>query len=168
MSARETAFVALGSNLGERERNLERALAALGRRGVPTLRRSSLYLTEPVGGPPQDDFLNAVAEVATDLAPEELLEACLAVEREMGRVRAERNGPRLIDLDLLLVGSAVRQGPRLVLPHPRMAERRFVLVPLCEIAPQALHPGLGLTVEEILARCPDRSRVAPFAPAAAR
>jgi 2-amino-4-hydroxy-6-hydroxymethyldihydropteridine diphosphokinase len=84
----------------------------------------------------------------------------------MGRVRTVRDGPRLIDLDLLLFGSEVRHGPRLILPHPRMSERRFVLVPLAEIAPEVVHPGLGLRVRELLARCPDHSRVLLFAPAA--
>ena len=105
------------------------------RGGFRVTRRSSLWLTEPVGGPPQGWFLNAVAEGETALRPEALLEACLATEREMGRVRAERNGPRTIDVDVLLFGDERCSSPGLVIPHPRLHERRFVLEPLAEIAP---------------------------------
>lgn len=159
MSAR--AYIGLGSNLGDREAALDRALAALARRGFDVTARSSLYWTEPVGGPPQDWYLNAVVAGRTRLAPEELLEACLAAERELGRVRGVRNGPRTLDADLLLYGDEVRGGTALELPHPRLHERRFVLVPLCEIAPQARHPLLGLCAAELLLQCPDRSQVLP-------
>jgi 2-amino-4-hydroxy-6-hydroxymethyldihydropteridine diphosphokinase len=152
-------YLGLGSNLGDREAAIEGALARLAARGFRTTLRSSLWLTEPVGGPPQGPFLNAVAGGETALTPEALLEACLATEREMGRVRTVRNGPRTIDVDILLFGDERRAGPGLEVPHPRIAERRFVLEPLAEIAPGLLHPVLGLTVAEILARCPDRSVV---------
>jgi 2-amino-4-hydroxy-6-hydroxymethyldihydropteridine diphosphokinase len=168
MSERAKAFVALGANLGEREAQIERALRSLATRGTSIRSRSSLYLTEPVGGPPQGSFLNAAAELDTDLSPEALLEACLSVERAMGRVRTVKDGPRTIDLDLLLYGAERRDAGGLVLPHPRMHLRRFVLVPLAEIAPAAVHPVFGLTVSELLARCPDRSAVRPFAPAAVK
>jgi 2-amino-4-hydroxy-6-hydroxymethyldihydropteridine diphosphokinase len=157
MSAR--AYIGLGSNLGDREAALERALAALGRRGFRVAARSSLYWTEPVGGPPQEWYLNAVAAGHTTLAPEELLRVCLDVEQELGRVRGVRNGPRTLDADLLLYSDEVRHGAALALPHPRLHQRRFVLVPLCEIDPGARHPLLELTAAELLARCPDRSRV---------
>jgi len=157
MSAR--AHIGLGSNLGDREAALQQALEALGRRGFHVARRSSLYWTEPVGGPPQEWYLNAVAVGHTTLAPEDLLQACLDVERELGRVRGVRNGPRTLDADLLLYGNEVRRGEALAMPHPRLHERRFVLVPLCEIDPGARHPLLDLTAAELLARCPDRSRV---------
>jgi 2-amino-4-hydroxy-6-hydroxymethyldihydropteridine diphosphokinase len=117
-----------------------------------------------VGGPRQGWFLNAVAAGETSLDPEELLQACLATEREMGRVRAERNGPRVIDVDILLFGEERREGPGLVVPHPRLHERRFVLEPLCEIAPGLRHPVLGLTVAELKERCPDTSTVRPWTP----
>ena len=153
-------FLGLGSNLGDRESAIEGALARLVARGFRTTIRSSLWLTEPVGGPPQGLFLNAVAGGETGLRPEALLEACLATEREMGRVRGERNGPRTIDIDILLFGSERRDVPGLVIPHPRLHERRFVLAPLAEIAPALVHPVLGLAVADLLARCADRSAVA--------
>jgi len=161
-------FLGLGSNLGDREAALEGALERLAVRGFRVTRRSSLWLTEPVGGPPQGWFLNAVAEGETALRPEALLEACLATEREMGRVRAERNGPRTIDVDILFFGDERCASPGLVIPHPRLHERRFVLEPLAEIAPRFVHPALGLTVREMLARCPDASLVRPHARAGAR
>jgi len=161
-------FLGLGSNLGDREAALEGALLRLAAGGFRVTRRSSLWLTEPVGGPPQGWFLNAVAQGETALRPEALLEACLATERELGRVRAERNGPRTIDVDILFFGDERRSSPGLVIPHPRLHERRFVLAPLAEIAPDLVHPTLGLTVRELVARCPDPSVVRPHAPAGAR
>jgi len=161
-------FLGLGSNLGDRESAIAGALDRLAARGFRTTLRSSLWLTEPVGGPPQGMFLNAVAGGETALAPAALLDACLATEREMGRVRAERNGPRTIDLDILLYGAERVESPGLVVPHPRLAERRFVLAPLAEVAPGLVHPVLGLTAAELLARCPDRSFVRVHAPAEAR
>ncbi len=161
-------FVGLGSNLGDRESAIEGALARLATRGFRPTLKSSLWLTEPVGGPPQGFFLNAVAGGETELAPERLLEACLATEREMGRVRAERNGPRTIDVDVLLFGNERRDSPGLIIPHPRLHERRFVLAPLAEIAPALVHPVLGLAVWELLARCPDASFVRLHAKAEAR
>jgi 2-amino-4-hydroxy-6-hydroxymethyldihydropteridine diphosphokinase len=156
-------FVGLGSNLGDREAAIEGAVRHLSARGVRILERSSLYLTEPVGGPPQDWFLNAVAAGETALDPVQLLEACLDAERARGRVRGERNGPRTLDVDVLLYGDLRREAPDPVLPHPRLHERRFVLVPLAEIAPGVVHPAMGLTARELLARCPDTSEVRLFA-----
>jgi len=152
-------YLGLGSNLGDREAAIEGALLRLAARGFRTTRRSSLWLTEPVGGPPQGSFLNAAAGGETALSPDELLEACLATEREMGRVRTVRNGPRTIDVDILLFGDERRGGPGLEIPHPRLAERRFVLAPLAEIAAEVLHPVLRVTVAELLARCKDSSAV---------
>src|SRR5262245_32390605 len=160
-----SVFLAFGSNLGDRERALDDARRALARRGFRALKRSSTWLTEPVGGPPQGFYLNRVVQGETDLSPEALLEAALETERELGRVRGERNAPRTIDVDILFYGDERRQGERLTLPHPRLHERRFVLVPLAEIAPGFRHPVLGLTVAELLARCPDPSDVRPWAPA---
>ena len=161
-------FLGLGSNLGDRHAALEEAVRQLGSRGFRTNTRSSTWQTEPVGGVPQGWYLNAVVAGGTELLPEELLSACLDVERAMGRVRAERNGPRLIDVDILFFGDEQREEPGLVIPHPRLHERRFVLEPLFEIAPTLRHPILGLSVAELRERCTDTSAVRPFAPVEAR
>jgi 2-amino-4-hydroxy-6-hydroxymethyldihydropteridine diphosphokinase len=152
-------YLGLGSNLGDRATALVRARGLLQVKGFSTLARSSTWLTEPVGGPPQGWFLNEVLGGETALSPEELLAACLATERELGRVRGERFGPRTIDVDVLFYEDLRRDSPGLVLPHPRLHERLFVLAPLSEIAPHLRHPVLGLTVTEMRARCPDRSQV---------
>jgi len=164
MNSSPAVFIGLGSNVGEREGALARARALLRQRGFEEDATSSLYLTEPVGGPPQDWFLNQVLGGRTALSPEELLRACLQVEAEMGRRRSRRNAPRTIDVDVLLHGDEVRDGPELAVPHPRLHERRFVLVPLVQIAPQARHPVLGATAQELLRRCTDRSEVRLFRP----
>lgn len=144
----ERAYVALGSNLGDRLTNLRSATTLLGERpGIRVLRSSRVYETDPVG-PPQPDYLNAVIELDTVLSPHELLDACLEVERTLGRVRAERWGPRVIDLDLLVVDRTVVHDDSLSLPHPRMHERAFVIVPLLELDPDPMLPG-GRTVGEL-------------------
>jgi 2-amino-4-hydroxy-6-hydroxymethyldihydropteridine diphosphokinase len=153
-------FLGIGSNLGDREANLAGAERAVERRGFRVDARSSTYLTEPKDAPDQGWFLNAVLGGSTALSPEELLAACLDAERELGRARGpRRNEPRTADVDLLLYGREVRTTPTLVLPHPRLHERRFVLVPLAEIAPGARHPVLGATAAELLRNCPDASQV---------
>jgi 2-amino-4-hydroxy-6-hydroxymethyldihydropteridine diphosphokinase len=157
-------FVALGTNLGDREKNLARGVAGLAERGVRVTRASSVYETEPVGGPAQGAYLNAVVQADTMLDAAAVLASCLDVERAVGRKRGVANAPRTLDLDLLLYGSLVVRTKGLTVPHPRMHERRFVLAPLMEIAPDARHPVLGLTVAEMSALCPDRSAVAIYAP----
>jgi len=149
-----TVYLGLGSNLGDRRANIAAALAALA--AHPAIRveaASTLIETAPVGGPPgQGPFLNGAARLRTDLAPAALLAELKAVERAGGRRDGPRWGPRPIDLDILLYGGDVLDTPDLVIPHPRLGERRFVLAPLAEIAPDAVDPVTGLTVRALLAR----------------
>jgi len=152
-------FLSLGSNLGERKANIENALRRLNEACIQVLKTSSLYRTEPVGYTAQPWFLNCVAEVATDLMPLQLVRRCQAIEREIGRRPGPKNGPRVIDIDILLYENAVVRSPEVTIPHPRMDERRFVLVPLSEIAPAAEHPVTRLTVLEMLQATRDTSQV---------
>jgi 2-amino-4-hydroxy-6-hydroxymethyldihydropteridine diphosphokinase len=146
------AFVGLGSNLEEPQRQLERAFAELAQLPATELvGRSRLYRTEPVGWRDQPDFVNAVAQLATGLEPRPLLEALQAIERAHRRVRTLPNGPRTLDLDLLLFDRRVLDEPDLVVPHPRLHERAFVLAPLEELAPDLIVPGRG-TVAALLAQ----------------
>lgn len=151
-----TAYIALGSNLGERRAFLDGALDALRDRPGIELVRSSFYReTAPVGGPPgQGPYLNGAAELRTGLSPEQLLGVLLDIEAALGRQRHEYHGPRTIDLDLLLHGDQICAGPHPIVPHPRLHERRFVLEPLAEIAPLAVHPVRQNTVREMLAELP--------------
>jgi 2-amino-4-hydroxy-6-hydroxymethyldihydropteridine diphosphokinase len=151
-----TAYIALGSNLGDRVHTLAAATQRLGGLGRIAA-RSSLYETAPVGYHEQPAFLNAVVALETESEPLELLQALLAIEREFGRDRSHGivNGPRTLDLDLLLMGDAVMAGKELTLPHPALTERRFVLAPLAEIAPHFRHPQTGQTMKELLTRLPD-------------
>lgn len=145
------AYIALGSNLGDRADHLRLATAALHQLGrVEAV--SSFYETDPVGNISQPDFLNAVAELTTALQPEELLAALLRIELEQGRDRSSSplKGPRTVDLDLLSYGDVVMETPSLTLPHPALAQRRFVLVPLVEIAPDWTHPSSGKTAVQLL------------------
>ncbi|OFW77884.1 MAG: 2-amino-4-hydroxy-6-hydroxymethyldihydropteridine diphosphokinase, partial [Actinobacteria bacterium RBG_19FT_COMBO_70_19] len=137
-----TAYLGLGANLGDRLANLQRAVDLLAEvSGLRVARSSRVYETEPVGGPEQPEYLNAVVEAETDLAPHDLLEVCLSVETRMGRVRAEPWGPRTIDVDVLTYGDETIDEPDLVVPHPRMHERGFVLVPLAELTGDPPLPG---------------------------
>jgi 2-amino-4-hydroxy-6-hydroxymethyldihydropteridine diphosphokinase len=139
-----TAFVGIGSNLGDREAHLARAIELLSAEdAIEVSGVSQIRETEPVGPVEQGPFLNAAVQVATDLAPRELLDCLLDIEQRMGRVRRERYGPRTIDLDLLLYGDEVVDEPGLTVPHPRLPERRFALEPLADLDPSLTIPGAG-------------------------
>jgi 2-amino-4-hydroxy-6-hydroxymethyldihydropteridine diphosphokinase len=146
----ETAYLSLGSNLGDRAANLHAAVEQLGAAGR-LLAVSALYETEPVDVPDQPWFLNCVAAIETDKTPRELLKVVLQVEASMGRLRMREKSARNIDIDVLLFGDCVVDEPGLKIPHPAMHQRRFVLQPLVEIAPEVRHPGLGKTARELLA-----------------
>jgi len=149
-----TAYLGIGSNLGERLALLRAARRQLGAaEGVVVLRSSALYETAPQGGPAeQGPYLNAVLEIETVLTAEELLQLCQRIEADAGRERLVYHGPRTLDLDLLLYDDQRRESHTLTLPHPRMHERCFVLVPLCDLAPHIVHPNLGLSMSELLSR----------------
>jgi len=140
----KSAFVGIGSNLGDREGNLRQAVELLSAEdGIDVVAVSEIRETDPVGPVEQGPFLNGAVRIETDLAPRELLERLLAVEERLGRVRRERWGPRTIDLDLLLYGDDVVDEPGLTVPHPRLHERRFALEPLSDLAPSLEIPGKG-------------------------
>ncbi len=169
MSASESAgggglvanvFIGLGSNLGDRRRWLEQALAKLqAHPAVKVQRQSSFYRTEPVGLREQPEFLNQVVEVATRLAAPALLEVLLQIEKDLGRVREQKWGPRNIDLDLLAYDQLQLEAAALRLPHPALRARRFVLAPWAEIAPDFVLPDAKQTVAALLRQCPDHAAV---------
>ncbi len=144
-------YIALGSNLGDRAANLEAAIAALPP-AVAVTRRSPVYETDPAYVTDQPAFLNMVLCGETELGPQDLLQHLKRIERDLGRTRGRRYGPRLIDLDIVFFGSRIVQSPGLVIPHPRLAERAFVLKPLADIAPALTHPGTGESVLDMLGR----------------
>jgi 2-amino-4-hydroxy-6-hydroxymethyldihydropteridine diphosphokinase len=149
MSSESVVYLCLGSNLGDRQGNLDKALDFLAQR-LRIDQVSSVYDTEPVGAIDQPRFLNLVCRVYTSLAPMELLALAKGIESKLGRVFGKRNTSRPIDIDILFYGDQVIETPDLVIPHLRLAERAFVLIPLSEIAPDLVHPVNGKTVDEML------------------
>jgi 2-amino-4-hydroxy-6-hydroxymethyldihydropteridine diphosphokinase len=148
-------FISLGSNLGDRAENLKKAIHALELNVGTIIRQSSVYETKPWGKSNQPDFFNQVILVHSDKSPEDCLLTVSAIEQQMGRKREEKWGVRIIDLDLLYVGEAIIQTEKLSLPHPGIAQRRFVLVPLVEITPDFVHPELQKNHRQLLSECPD-------------
>lgn len=159
--SRHIAYIGLGSNLDNPEAQLDEARRRLSLvEGLEITGVSSYYATPPVGVLDQPWFINAVAAIRTTLSPEAVLDTLLQVENDMGRVRTQRWGPRLVDLDLLLYNNTVIHTPQLAVPHPEMAARGFVLLPLTEIAPQAYHPVLKKTAAQLLAELAPEAKVA--------
>jgi 2-amino-4-hydroxy-6-hydroxymethyldihydropteridine diphosphokinase len=160
----ETAFLGLGSNLGDRLGTLQQAVDLLGAEpGVELTRCSRVWETDPVGGPPQPDFLNMVVQTEVDVSPHDLLAACQRVEAALGRARMVRWGPRTVDIDILLIGALTIDEPDLVVPHPRMLERAFVLMPLLELDPDPTLPD-GSRVLDVRLGADATGGARPFAP----
>ncbi len=143
-------FLGLGSNLGDREKNIKEAVRQLQESGIAgEMRTSSLYETEPEGIKEQPLFLNAILEMETDLSPRDLLDMLQAIEKRLGRKKVQKWGPRIIDLDILLYGDLILREEDLEIPHPLLAKRSFVLDPLAEIAPGTIHPRLKMTISDL-------------------
>jgi 2-amino-4-hydroxy-6-hydroxymethyldihydropteridine pyrophosphokinase len=156
-------FLGIGTNLGNRESNLEQAVARIEEYIGPVLDSSSIYETEPWGFQAKDEFLNKVVKVETELTPSEILERILIIESIMGRVRSkERYSSRLIDIDILICEDMIIDEENLKIPHPLLHQRRFVLVPLCEVASDMIHPVLKKSISDLLEICEDKSEVKKY------
>jgi 2-amino-4-hydroxy-6-hydroxymethyldihydropteridine diphosphokinase len=165
-SMQEQVYVAMGSNLGDRDAHLAAGVAALrATEGIEVVAVSPLYETDPVGPPPQGPYLNGAIQLTSALSPDALLQRLLEIEAAQGRKRGrERNAPRCLDLDLLLYGDRKLARAGLEVPHPRLADRAFVLEPLCDLAPGLVHPTLGDTIESLAQRVRDPAAVRRRAP----
>lgn len=157
-------FLSLGSNLGDKRKNLAQALNLLRRHGVRILRASAIYRSEPVGNSDQPWFYNQAVEIRTALRPESVLKTIKKIEAQLGRTQTVLNGPRLIDIDVLLAENSIIRSDHLVIPHPRLEKRNFVLIPLEEIAPEAFHPTLGKSIFILRQESTDRSVVRRLRP----
>jgi 2-amino-4-hydroxy-6-hydroxymethyldihydropteridine diphosphokinase len=162
VAAMAAIYLSLGSNKGDRAQYIARAIAALAEHGVDVIQESSLYETEPVETSSKTWFLNCVIKAETKLLPPQLMHTLLDIERWLGRRRRVLRGPRVIDMDILLYDDRVVRTDHLVIPHPRLAERQFVLVPFAEIASETRHPVFKNTIAELLAKTSDRSEVRPY------
>jgi 2-amino-4-hydroxy-6-hydroxymethyldihydropteridine diphosphokinase len=152
-------FISLGSNLGNRRKNLIRAVSLLKKNRVRIIKTSSLYETFPVGFLAQPWFINRVLEIETDMKPETFLSLVKNIEKRMGRKHTIQNGPRCIDIDILFAENRILQTEKLQIPHPELANRNFVLVPLREISPNTVHPVIQKNIEELCRMCQDTSAV---------
>ena len=155
-------YLSLGSNVGDRAKNLTMAISLLKDAGIQVVKVSSIYETEPVGYFEQEWFLNLVIEGETELGAAQLLRALRGIETRMGSKKPFANGPRLIDLDILLYADESINSPELIVPHPRMLQRKFVLAPLAEIAPKLQHPSWPATAKQMLATAADNATVRRF------
>lgn len=160
-------YLALGSNVGDREAYLRSAVRGLTEHGIEILRCASVYSTEPREVLDQPWFLNTVVQANTTLSSLDLLETCLQIERENHRTRGQLKGPRTLDIDILFYGNEIVREPGLTIPHPSFSERRFVLAPLAEIASDFVDPLSGETIRRLLARCSDTATVTPVSDARA-
>jgi 2-amino-4-hydroxy-6-hydroxymethyldihydropteridine diphosphokinase len=158
MDKTQHVYISVGTNIGDRKANLKFALDSLAGKAAVS-KTSSVYETEPVGFLGQPWFLNQAIELKTEIAPSELLSLCQDIEASRGRVRAFKNAPRILDLDILLYGDIVINEGSLIIPHPLMADRRFVLEPLVQIAPDVIHPVLKKSMRSLLQDCADPSAV---------
>jgi 2-amino-4-hydroxy-6-hydroxymethyldihydropteridine diphosphokinase len=155
-------FLLIGGNIGDRLQNLHQAIALLSATCGPVIQQSAVYETAAWGKTDQAAFLNQALLLTTSLMPQELITTILSVEEQLGRRRMEKNGPRVIDIDIIFYNDLVMDEPHLTIPHPQLQNRRFVLVPLVEIAPELVHPVLHKTLTELLAECKDELGVAIF------
>jgi dihydroneopterin aldolase/2-amino-4-hydroxy-6-hydroxymethyldihydropteridine diphosphokinase len=161
----DLVYLSLGSNIGDKSGAIDHAIDMIAKiSGTSIVAKSSVYKTAPWGNIYQDEFLNLVIGINTQLEPKDLLEELLAIEHKMGRVRKGKNSPRIIDIDILFFGSLIINQPNLVIPHPRMHLRNFVLIPMNEIAPELVHPVLKKSIKELCTDSKDKSRVIKITP----